>query len=248
VFNFSSIGFRASFILVLLFFSLFYGAKGSAQENAQITNLTAPSSCSFSGDFEQNKALKGLENTIESTGIFFFHCELGVIWKTLTPVQETLVLNKMGASSRVEEGQVSSFGSRQGRLLGKLINGLMGADAEFIDENFEVQSTKIEVPSNDSAQYFHRQSHVLNPKKSRLRRAIKRIELVTPLQTVNRQNSERNDNGVTISILDRNNQWTHIVTSGTLDYQVTGSELKPCLSSERFSDLECKLLEQSHDN
>ena len=217
--------------------------------------IQPPSSCSFYGDFKQSKYLKGLDKPLESNGVFFFNCNLGVIWKNQVPVEETLVLSKVGKSSKIEQGQVIPLDSRQGKLLGQLINGLMGADSDFINDNFDVQNPTLQVPADatNEGNAMLRQSYILSPKSRSLSRAIKKIELVIPAQSANQHvpcddtplEELVEDQVVTISLLDRNDQWTHIVSNQLAEYPKQESTIVNCRATELFGENECQLLEQS---
>ena len=106
--------------------------------------------CSFAGDFAQSKHLAGLSEPLNSTGAFYYHCNHGVIWKTTSPAESSLVFAKSGAAHRVENGQVTKLGARQGRVLGKLLNDLIGGDIVSLEKQFEIAGVPLEMAA-DSA-------------------------------------------------------------------------------------------------
>jgi len=217
----------------------------STQISAKETHIETPSSCTFYGDFQQSKSLRGLEKPIESSGVFFYSCVHGVIWKTLLPIEESLVLNKDGNNSKVENGQVTQLKSRQGKMLGLLINGLIGANTDFIDKNFDVVPGNAETTMPELQNKLNQQSIVLSPKSRRLQRGLTRIELLTSRTVPNSIDHKDGEKLVTISLLDRHQQWTHIVSSKKADYPQATDSLSSCLASSNFSLRECELLEQT---
>ena len=194
--------------------------------------LLPPSSCVFSGDFKQSKHLKGLPTPIESNGQFFYHCDLGVIWKTISPIQESLVLTKIGESFILEDNQSTPLKTEHSKLLSELINGLIGANKQYIDNHFLVSKD-----TSSSSGAF-----TLIPLKRRLKRGLKQIKLS--------YSSENDSEEVVISMLDRNKQWTHIRSTKYDDFSsnLIDNSLKlveQCSASAAFSEQECQLLFQS---
>lgn len=189
-----------------------------------------PSSCTFSGTFSQSKSLRGLTIPLKSEGHFYYHCEQGVVWKTFAPIQETLVFRKVldshTPSFRVEGEQVIVLKSRQTKLIGELMNGLIGADANYINEQFTIN---------------HRNSDlILLPKKRRINRAIKRIELSLI-------NTDQSSSQLQISMLDRNQQWTHIRPIKQVDYSSEGDPRAQCIGVDSLTQQECDLLQNFPD-
>ena len=219
------------FICLATLFASSYGWAQTADDEL----LLPPSSCVFSGDFKQSKHLKGLPAPIESSGQFFYHCDLGVIWKTISPIEETLVLTNIGESFIIENNQSKPLKSQQSKLLSELINGLMGANQQYINENFQIRKQSI-----TTAEAF-----TLIPKKRRLKRGLKQIDLSFAAESLS-SNSEE----VLISILDRNKQWTHIKSTKYTDYSSNLLDnslnlIEQCSTSAAFSKYECQLLFQS---
>ena len=83
------------------------------------------SDCSFAGSFEQSKSITGIDQPLNSSGKFYYHCRHGVIWATGEPVTEVLTVTRDGRGY-FDNGEGSKpLKSRQGRFLGGLLNGLM---------------------------------------------------------------------------------------------------------------------------
>ena len=195
--------------------------------------LAPPSSCVFSGSFEQSKSLTGLPNPLESNGTFFFHCDLGVVWKTVTPIQETLVLNNSGQSYKVADSQEIPLTSSQSKILGELMNGLIGGNSSYIIEQFEVLSNPEHI--GQPSAHIHL---LLVPKKRRIKRALQRIELALPTPDQSLITEQ-----VSISMLDRNQQWTHIKSTKLLDFGNDEDAILRCYDLKAITAQECALLQ-----
>lgn len=143
--------------------------------------------CQFSGTFEQIKQLANFDDGLKSSGIFYHHCNNGVIWSTIQPLLETLVMRRDGKGFVINDTGSKQLKSRQGKFLSNLLNALMSGDQSAIEKQFELTT------ENDG--------HIrLQPKKRSLKRAIKLIEVQRSLT----------DKTVNITIVDRNDQKTQI--------------------------------------
>ena len=95
-------------LLPSLLVSLLFFAQGTiAQENtgskeALLSNMF-PTSCSFSGQFSQQKNIEGLPVPLISNGDFFFSCDLGLIWSTDTPFIEAILYANAANSYRIND-------------------------------------------------------------------------------------------------------------------------------------------------
>jgi len=180
--------------------------------------------CSFTGTFEQVKTLAGLPEPLVSNGVFYYHCDRGVIWKTQQPVSESLVFQKLGQAYKVNDGQSVRLKSRQGKLLGQLLNNLISGDTARLETYFEL--------SQSNEQQLH-----LKPKKPSIKRAIKTIVLETHVGPF-----ENADHAVKISLVDRNQQLTEIVSVQTERFDATTDYLEQCSAHPALSELECRLV------
>lgn len=83
------------------------------------------------GEFQQEKNFKFLSKPLLSTGTFTYHKSQGVIWKTLSPLSSTLLVNDTQLSS--EQGE---------RVLppafGRVFKALLGGELKRLDEAFIV--------------------------------------------------------------------------------------------------------------
>lgn len=160
--------------------------------------------CQFAGTFEQVKQLDGLDQGLTSTGVFYHHCEQGVIWSTLTPALETLVMRRDGKGFVITNTDQTQLKSRQGKFLSSLLNSLMSGDQDAIEQQFEITTMASGAVT-------------LKPKKRTLKRAIKTIEV----------NKSLDNKNVDINIIDRNFQKTHISSIQTqlFDGEVTANAI-----------------------
>ena len=178
--------------------STFSSEGGLSQELA--TFGLQQNDCQFAGTFEQVKQLNGLDQGLTSNGVFYHHCEQGVIWSTLTPMLETLVMRRDGKGFVITDADPKQLKSRQGKFLSSLLNSLMSGDQNAIEKQFELTT-------------LASGAITLKPKKRTLKRAIKVIEV----------NKSQDNKNVDITIVDRNFQRTHIksVQTQLFDGEIT---------------------------
>lgn len=230
--------------------SMVYSWQISAAELPE----TADASCVYSGRFEQNKFLKGLDDPVQSTGAFFYHCEQGVIWKTLTPIEEALILSKTGTNYKVTEGEPISLTSKQSGTLSQLMNGLIGLDSAYLGEQFSI--SLLELSSNnealtnnstsanaiESAINNTRNRYLLIPKKRKVKKALLRIELVLVGLDQSSLDESSPSKSATISMLDRKKQWTHIESIILNEYADQPLAIDHCRNLNLFANHECEFL------
>ena len=191
--------------------------------------------CVFSGSFAQSKTLTGLAAPLESSGVFFYHCALGVVWKTTAPLVETLVLTRSGQSFKVEDARVTALLTRHIKLLGELMNGLIGGNQDYITEHFEVSNIASETVTPGNPNHL-----LLVPKNRRIKRALQRIELILPNSEIPVSNEV-----VNISMLDRNRQWTRITSTKLVDFGDVENTAAACDGLSSITAQECALLQVS---
>lgn len=212
--------------LIIGFFALVQFNTGLAQDqdhDDDAWSLLAPSECRFSGEFSQQQFLQGLETPLQSSGVFFYDCEHGIIWKTSTPIVESLVLNQLGDSYLVKRLKIEAIQSEQNKLLSQLIMALVGADKDYLSSLFDVSSDK---PNQLR----------LTPSNRRLKRAIESISIA--MQPATDENPEQ----ITFEMVDRNQQTTSIVSTKLLSYAKDTDALANCVARPELSELECGLL------
>lgn len=194
-----------------------------AQDHDEAWSLLAPSECRFSGEFSQQQSLQGLETPLQSDGVFFYDCGHGIIWKTSSPIIESMVLNQLGNSYLVKRLKIETIQSEQNKLLSELIMALVGADKDYLSKLFDVSSDK---PNQ----------LLLTPSNRRLKRAIDSISIV--MQPASNEKSEQ----ITFAMVDRNQQTTSIVSTKLLSYGKDTDTLANCIAQPELSELECGLL------
>lgn len=153
------------------------------------------SDCEFSGTFAQSKFIDGLDTPLNSTGQFYHHCNYGVIWSTLEPIEQTLVMQKAGKGFLIDQSGTKKLSSRQAKFLNKLLNDLMGADQQLLAKQFEITS-------------IDKNHFQLLPITRKLKRGVKQIELLF------------SDASLTIDVIDRNSQRTEIITKQTRSFNI----------------------------
>lgn len=186
----------------LLFFSL--GAQALDNDTKETTFSLKQEHCQFAGTFKQVKQLEGIDLGIVSNGVFFHHCNKGVIWSTTEPLLETLVMRRDGKGFVVSNNEQNQLESRQGKFLSSLLNSLMSGDQNAIEKQFKLSTSETGVIT-------------LTPKKRSLKRAIKSINVERSLDA----------KSVNIIIIDRHLQKTAINSTQTEMYS-NDSVLKNC--------------------
>ncbi len=167
--------------------------------------------CSFAGAFVQTKALPALPKPVLSKGVFYYHCQHGVIWSTTEPTAEALVLNKSGHGATVTGNQIKPLKSRQGKFLSSLLNNLMAGNTQALQKKFV-----IEQPDENNRAY------TLTPKKRSLKRGVKQIAVSIP------DDANLDSSQIEIVILDRNAQTTEIRSQRTQVFDAAEPALNAC--------------------
>ncbi len=83
------------------------------------------------GAFQQQKQLKFLRNPLNSNGTFVYHQSKGVIWKTLSPVPSTVIINDNRLLTDQGEQAVPA-------AFGKVFQALLGNNLNFLTEGFTI--------------------------------------------------------------------------------------------------------------
>lgn len=205
-------------LCIILSFICFFSTTHASNDvivkhTAALTDsVTLPNSpCSFSGNFIQTKTISGLDKKLESSGSFYYHCQAGVIWSTNSPINETLIFSRTGNNTQIKEQNISTLKGRQSKLLGRLLNSMMGGNQVEIEQQFSL--SMLESKTN---------KFELLPKKKSLKRAIKQIQLMFN-QTENNA-LESSLNQTSIQIRDRKDQLTHIESTQTNTFELTDAD------------------------
>jgi hypothetical protein len=192
--------------------------------------------CSFNGRFIQQKELTGLPNPLESQGRFYFHCEHGIIWKTIVPLQETLIFSNSGNVFSVKDSQSALINSKYAKFLGQLILGLISSDHKQITKVFEIEESG-------------EKSFTLSPKRRSIKKAIQKIEIsFLDFQHESTTSKEISPSSIHIKILDRNKEKTSITSSKIDTFTSTISSTQDCMKDALLSSMECNLLLNNSNN
>jgi outer membrane lipoprotein-sorting protein len=116
---------------LLLFMLSFF-----AQAEDTLTQIRArlPQTEIVQGHFSQEKQLKFLSKPLVSQGEFVFWQNHGVLWKTLSPVASTLLINNSRLlSSQGEQAIPASFG--------RIFPALLGGDWTQLQADFNLSAT-----------------------------------------------------------------------------------------------------------
>jgi hypothetical protein len=109
---------------------------------AQIANLL-PTNCVLSGAYEEIKTQEGLQAPLHSAGSFIFDCKQGLLWYIATPLHEAFVYTAGSTHYRVDEaGNSEALDSRAQQYLGNMLVGLISADIDYLDKNFNLQALR----------------------------------------------------------------------------------------------------------
>ena len=143
----------------LLLFLLSFNLGYAGDVLAQITNRLAKTEIT-QGDFQQEKRLKILRKPLISTGSFTHHQTKGVIWKTLTPVPSSLLVNDTRLLTTQGELAVPA-------AFGKVFKAMLGGDLKQLTDGFSISG------SNQKAAW----QIELKPKDEQLKKIISSIVL-----------------------------------------------------------------------
>jgi len=201
--------------------------SANTPENIKALKSMMPEACNFSGEFSQSKQIKSLPVPLVSMGEFIYSCDLGLIWKTQKPIVESLVFTNQKLNFLVPEKlSVENLDGVQHDFLANLLLGLMAGNTEFITKEFDIQMSKNDATGVELS---------LVPKNKMVKQAIDSVVLAKP--------STKNE--LQISITDKNQQVTKIVSSETQQYAMNDKLSKDAAFSESCASLSadgCKLL------
>ena len=108
-----------------------------AQEPLNIDKFL-PESCLIAGKFNQQQRLADIPKPLDSSGQYIFNCSQGLIWATEQPQSETLVYRLDDKHYIQTPGEKAKrLRGRINREMGKILNNLIGANREYLRDNFE---------------------------------------------------------------------------------------------------------------
>lgn len=216
-------------------------SSNTAFAQNSVKSLPLPEqACSFSGSFTQTKQIDGLSEPLISDGVFYYHCEEGVIWKTQNPILQTLVFRQNGKAFRVQDDEAKPLAGAPTKLLGRLLNSLLGGDSDELFKLFEISNT---ANSSNTANFSNTVNNVqttdtfrLLPRGRSLKRGLKEIELTLP--------PSNSDQPVVVefAMLDRKQQWTRIVSTQNNTQDGAPNAKMSCLAVALLKKQDCNLL------
>lgn len=115
---------------LLLFILSFNQSLAGADLLAEITSRLVETPIT-NGDFQQEKQLKILRKPLISTGVFTYHQNKGVIWKTLTPVPSLLLVDESRLLTAQGEQAVPA-------AFGKVFKAMLGGDLNRLTDGFSI--------------------------------------------------------------------------------------------------------------
>ena len=207
--------------ITMLIFIAVIGLPNTTLSAFAMTTDLAANSCTFSGSYQQSKELDGLSRPLLSNGVLYYDCQHGVIWKTIEPIEQSLVLLNEGPNYRVDGQKVKKLTGRKGEMLGDIINAFISNDLSKLSEHFELSKNVAEVDSGVELQV------VLLPKRKQLKRAFESVTITTK----DKQNQ-------LIEMVDKKGLRTTIRASKNISHD---TEVE-CELTEYFSAHECELL------
>jgi hypothetical protein len=187
--------------------------------NTGISSLqdSLPKSCYIAGNFQQHKQLADIPQALKSNGEFIFACDQGLIWHTREPHRETLIYRRDGKHQLIlPDTEAERLTGRVHRELGKILNNLIGADIDYLNQHFD-----------DTVTENH---HALIPKNKRLRKFINSIG-ISPAS-----------GGTHISIIQQEQETTDITISQTQAFDSISAD--NCASLFTHQPEACALLFQ----
>ena len=133
--------------------------------------LPAPPACHFSGQFDQRKPVKGLPVPVRSSGTFYYSCKDGLIWNTLAPLRQTLVLTDAGIHFELVDVALKRLDSRYLQFVAQLQLDILSGDTGSLQKRFSVEQ---------SANAGRDTTWILTPVQAIVRRAVDSIVLEKP--------------------------------------------------------------------
>ncbi|MFT5608945.1 MAG: hypothetical protein ACI9LY_003844 [Arenicella sp.] len=211
---------RSITIAALVFIGMISLLNTSLNAFALTTDVAAKS-CSFSGSYQQSKELDGLSRPLLSNGVLYYDCRHGVIWKTIEPIEQALVLLNEGTNYRVDGEKVKKLSGRKGKMLGDIINAFISNDLSKLNKHFEVTNNVADDDSGVGLQV------VLLPKRKQLKRTFERVTITT-----------KDSRNQLIEMVDKKGLTTTIsaIKNVSLDLEAQ------CELTKYFSAHECELL------
>ncbi|WP_100656149.1 outer membrane lipoprotein carrier protein LolA [Alteromonas flava] len=111
----------------------------STLSEQQLLAAIFPPSCHFSGQFQQQKRIQGLDFPLVSTGDFYYSCDFGLVWNTQAPFQDALLYANSSASYRVDaQGEIEPLAGTARYIMSNVFIRLLKGDTAYFAEEFDV--------------------------------------------------------------------------------------------------------------
>ena len=209
------------FFLLCIFVLSSVFANANSVEDLLALKSMMPKVCHLSGEFSQSKQIKTLPVPLVSKGAFVYSCDSGLIWKTHTPISESLVFSNKKLHFLVQDKfTIENLDGLQHHFLADLLLGLMSGNTGFIADEFELSQLS-----------DNQKSLILQPKNKMVKKAIQSVVL--------KKLDDSNKNALEIIITDKNQQTTKIISSEKQRFANTDDFSIGCMS---LSIPSCKVL------
>jgi len=114
-------------------------AKDSKNTEETLLSAIFPSRCNFSGHFSQRKAVEGVSVPLNSTGDFFYSCDLGLVWHTSKPFSEAvLYVNSTNNFKAEDDGTLTPLTGITRYIMSNIFVRLLNGDTAYFAEEFSV--------------------------------------------------------------------------------------------------------------
>lgn len=192
---------RSFLLLVLLSFA---SAANERHEETELLASVFTKSCNFSGSYQQKKQLKNLPMPLISSGDFFFSCDLGLAWRTRSPIEETIIfVNAANSFSISSNGDITPLSGIALYSLSNVFFRLLNSDFDYFSNEFAIS---IGPDSNKIT---------LVPESKLMQKGINHIAVQKALNTEGQVKVE-------VQIVDVNEQATQLTLNDLTEYDIKG--------------------------
>ena len=165
-----------------------------------------PTSCHFSGQFSQQKDIRGIPMPLRSGGNFFFSCDLGLVWSTTSPFEEALLYTDAITNFRADDkGNIELLSGVVRHSVSKIFLRLLKADTDYFADEFSVQL----VGKNKVIE--------LIPESGLMKKGIERIH-------IKQHENDKHGMSLNIRIKDMRGQMTQVNIEHITKYVIKGKK------------------------
>lgn len=130
---------RAFLVIATWLFFPFSFAEAGEEVEEQLLAGVFPESCNFSGKFLQQKTVEGLPVPLKSHGDFFYSCDLGLVWRTVSPFEEAILyINSSNNYRADEDGQLQPLSGIARYIMSSVFVKLLNGDTDYFLDAFTV--------------------------------------------------------------------------------------------------------------